>query len=184
MHLSTTPPPTVTILCCIKLWSVKVYLIIKWCKLNIIKLPISVYPLRIFFCPTGTSARTLCCLSGRSCTGLCWASVMPLSSSLDPTSWWEKTPRLWEMDRCVFHIRTGPVRGLSKTRKMLFQSINKCKKTVRVCVCVQVCVFWWDTVIDWTGCLLVVKSVLPFILPCSYLPVILSFCLSDCLYIL
>lgn len=35
--------------------------------------------------PTGTSARILCCLSGHSCTGPSWASVMPSSSFSDPT---------------------------------------------------------------------------------------------------
>lgn len=35
--------------------------------------------------PAETSARTLCCPSRRSCTGLYWASVMLLSSSLVPT---------------------------------------------------------------------------------------------------
>lgn len=57
---------------------------------------------KLFLFPTGTSARMLCYLSRPSCTGLYLASVMLLSSSLVPTYWWEKTPHLWAMDRCVF----------------------------------------------------------------------------------
>lgn len=39
----------------------------------------------IYLFSAGILARTLCSLSGPSCTGLCWVSVTPLSSSLDPT---------------------------------------------------------------------------------------------------